>query len=182
MEYPIALAWPYAAFGFFIGVLVGWLLRYFAHRRAAAAWERRVAELEAQREELAAAKTDITERPAPEGGARATADEPQPVSREAPAADKPPTPGAGGPADDAPPAGPPAEAIDGIGPRLARKLRDMDIVTVADLRERGADAAGRRRIGLALGLDEATVQEWVSRAEALAASGSRSPQSSAPGD
>lgn len=169
MEYPIALAWPYAAFGFFIGVLVGWLLRYFAHRRAAAAWEQRVAELEAQREELAAAKTDITERPAPEGGARATADEP-------------PTPGAGGPADDAPPAGPPVEAIDGIGPRLARKLRDMDIVTVADLRERGADAAGRRRIGLALGLDEATVQEWVSRAEALAASGSRSPQSSAPGD
>lgn len=59
------------------------------------------------------------------------------------------------------------QAIEGIGPVNAERLRGAGVSTVAGLLEAGATKAGRRQLSAATGLAEDLLLEWVNRADLM---------------
>jgi predicted flap endonuclease-1-like 5' DNA nuclease len=55
--------------------------------------------------------------------------------------------------------------IEGIGPVNAEKLKAAGIDTVEELLSKGASPAGRQALATSTGISEATVLEWVNRAD-----------------
>ncbi len=57
------------------------------------------------------------------------------------------------------------DAIEGIGPKYATKLRKTRIRTTEALLKRGADRAGRKKLAEATGFSNHQILEWVNRAD-----------------
>lgn len=57
------------------------------------------------------------------------------------------------------------DAIEGIGPKFATKLRKAGIRTTEGLLKRGSDRAGRRELVAATGFSSHQILEWVNRAD-----------------
>jgi len=57
------------------------------------------------------------------------------------------------------------DAIEGIGPKYATKLRKARIRTTEALLKRGADRAGRKQLSGATGFSNHQILEWVNRAD-----------------
>ena len=59
------------------------------------------------------------------------------------------------------------EAIEGIGPANAKKLRDCGVRSCEALLTKGGSKAGRKTISADSGVKESTVLEWVNRADLM---------------
>lgn len=59
------------------------------------------------------------------------------------------------------------EAIEGIGPRYADRLREAGVRTVAGLLERGAPRSGRELLAETTGLSPTRILEWVNHADLM---------------
>jgi predicted flap endonuclease-1-like 5' DNA nuclease len=57
------------------------------------------------------------------------------------------------------------DAIEGIGPKYATKLRKAGIRTTEALLKRGANRAGRKQLAEATGFNNHQILEWVNRAD-----------------
>jgi len=57
------------------------------------------------------------------------------------------------------------DAIEGIGPKYATKLRKTRIRTTEALLKRGGDRAGRKQLAEATGFSNHQILEWVNRAD-----------------
>ncbi len=57
------------------------------------------------------------------------------------------------------------DAIEGIGPKYATKLRKARIRTTEALLKRGTDRAGRRQLAQQTGFNSHQILEWVNRAD-----------------
>lgn len=66
---------------------------------------------------------------------------------------------------------PTIDAIEGIGPKSATKLRKARVRTTEALLKRAATKAGRRELAEATGLTEAQLLEWVNRADLMRVKG-----------
>ena len=55
--------------------------------------------------------------------------------------------------------------IEGIGPKYAEKLRNIKILTVYGLLEKGATKNGRKGIAESTGIDETLILKWVNAAD-----------------
>ncbi|MBT8211636.1 MAG: DUF4332 domain-containing protein [Acidimicrobiia bacterium] len=62
---------------------------------------------------------------------------------------------------------PTIDAIEGIGPKHATKLRKARVRTTEALLKRGALKKGRKDLAAATGLGEKTILEWVNRADLM---------------
>jgi predicted flap endonuclease-1-like 5' DNA nuclease len=62
---------------------------------------------------------------------------------------------------------PSIDAIEGIGPTYATKLRKAGIRTTEALLKRGGSRIGRKQVAGATGLTENLVLEWVNRADLM---------------
>jgi predicted flap endonuclease-1-like 5' DNA nuclease len=59
------------------------------------------------------------------------------------------------------------QAIEGIGPVNAQRLRGAGVSTVASLLEAGATKSGRQQLSAVTGLAEDLLLEWVNRADLM---------------
>ncbi|WKZ81616.1 MAG: DUF4332 domain-containing protein [Acidimicrobiia bacterium] len=66
---------------------------------------------------------------------------------------------------------PSIDAIEGIGPKFATKLRKAGIRTTEALLKRGATRGGRKEVAANAGLTDAQVLEWVNRADLMRVKG-----------
>lgn len=66
---------------------------------------------------------------------------------------------------------PSIDAIEGIGPRFATKLRKSGIRTTEALLKRAGTRAGRRALAGDTGLTEKQILEWVNRADLMRCKG-----------
>lgn len=66
---------------------------------------------------------------------------------------------------------PSIDAIEGIGPKYATKLRKAKVRTTEALLKRGATRAGRKALAAEAGLTDAQVLEWVNRADLMRVKG-----------
>ena len=66
---------------------------------------------------------------------------------------------------------PSIDAIEGIGPTYATKLRKAGIRTTEALLKRGETRTGRKRVAGATGLTEHQILEWVNRADLMRVKG-----------
>ncbi len=66
---------------------------------------------------------------------------------------------------------PSIDAIEGIGPTYATKLRKAGIRTTEALLKRGATRTGRKGVATATGLTEHQILEWVNRADLMRVKG-----------
>lgn len=66
---------------------------------------------------------------------------------------------------------PSIDAIEGIGPKFATKLRKAGIRTTEALLKRGATRSGRKEVAAQAGLTDAQVLEWVNRADLMRVKG-----------
>jgi predicted flap endonuclease-1-like 5' DNA nuclease len=55
--------------------------------------------------------------------------------------------------------------IEGIGETYAAKLKQVGVVTVANLLEKGASAKGRKELAQATGVSDTLILKWVNRAD-----------------
>lgn len=62
---------------------------------------------------------------------------------------------------------PTIDAIEGIGPKNATKLRKARVRTTEALLKRGAMKKGRKELATATGLREKMILEWVNRADLM---------------
>ena len=63
------------------------------------------------------------------------------------------------------------DTIEGIGPKLATKLRKAGIRTTEALLKRGDTRRGRNEIASATGIEGKTILEWVNRADLMRVKG-----------
>ncbi len=63
------------------------------------------------------------------------------------------------------------EAIEGIGPAYAKKLRAAGVRSCEALLERGAAKKGRDELAAATGFSAGTILEWVNRADLMRVKG-----------
>ncbi len=63
------------------------------------------------------------------------------------------------------------DAIEGIGPKNATKLRKARIRTTEALLKNGATRKGRKGVASATGIGEKTILEWVNRADLMRVKG-----------
>lgn len=66
---------------------------------------------------------------------------------------------------------PSIDAIEGIGPTYATKLRKAGIRTTEALLKRGATRSGRKQVAGATGLTDNQILEWVNRADLIRVKG-----------
>jgi predicted flap endonuclease-1-like 5' DNA nuclease len=66
---------------------------------------------------------------------------------------------------------PSIDAIEGIGPKIATKLRKAGIRTTEALLKRGATRKGRKDLAEATGLSDKQILEWVNRADLMRVKG-----------
>lgn len=66
---------------------------------------------------------------------------------------------------------PSIDAIEGIGPTYATKLRKAGIRTTEALLKRGASRVGRKQVATASGLTEHQILEWVNRSDLMRVKG-----------
>lgn len=66
---------------------------------------------------------------------------------------------------------PSIDAIEGIGPKFATKLRKARIRTTEGLLKKGATRTGRKAIAAATGLTVEQILEWVNRADLMRVKG-----------
>jgi len=66
---------------------------------------------------------------------------------------------------------PSIDAIEGIGPKYATKLRKARIRTTEGLLKQGATRTGRKHIATATGLTPEQILEWVNRADLMRVKG-----------
>ena len=66
---------------------------------------------------------------------------------------------------------PSIDAIEGIGPAFATKLRKAKVRTTEALLKKGATRADRKRLATASGLTEQQILEWVNRADLMRVKG-----------
>ena len=66
---------------------------------------------------------------------------------------------------------PSIDAIEGIGPTYATKLRKAGIRTTEALLKRGANRTGRKAVASATGLTDQQILEWVNRADLMRVKG-----------
>ncbi len=66
---------------------------------------------------------------------------------------------------------PSIDAIEGIGPRFATKLRKAGVRTTEALLKRGASKRGRTELATATGLSDGQILEWVNRADLMRVKG-----------
>jgi predicted flap endonuclease-1-like 5' DNA nuclease len=66
---------------------------------------------------------------------------------------------------------PSIDAIEGIGPTFATKLRKSKVRTTEALLKKGATRGDRKRLALASGLTEQQILEWVNRADLMRVKG-----------
>ena len=57
------------------------------------------------------------------------------------------------------------DAIEGIGPQYARRLKKAGVGSLHSLLKQGMHPQGRREIAQSTGLSESTILEWVNRAD-----------------
>lgn len=63
------------------------------------------------------------------------------------------------------------DAIEGIGPKFATKLRKSRVRTTEALLKRAATKRGRKELAMATGLEEKLILEWVNRADLMRVKG-----------
>ncbi len=66
---------------------------------------------------------------------------------------------------------PSIDAIEGIGPTFATKLRKAKVRTTEALLKKGATRTGRKHLATATGLTEHQILEWVNRADLMRVKG-----------
>ncbi|HLA67836.1 MAG TPA: DUF4332 domain-containing protein [Acidimicrobiia bacterium] len=66
---------------------------------------------------------------------------------------------------------PSIDAIEGIGPTYATRLRKAGIRTTEALLKRGASRVGRKQVATASGLTEHQILEWVNRSDLMRVKG-----------
>lgn len=66
---------------------------------------------------------------------------------------------------------PSIDAIEGIGPKYATKLRKARVRTTEALLKRGATRAGRKDLAAETGLTDHQILEWVNRADLMRVKG-----------
>ena len=66
---------------------------------------------------------------------------------------------------------PSIDAIEGIGPKFATKLRKAKVRTTEALLRKGATRTGRKALSAATGLSEHQILEWVNRADLMRVKG-----------
>jgi predicted flap endonuclease-1-like 5' DNA nuclease len=66
---------------------------------------------------------------------------------------------------------PSIDAIEGIGPKYATKLRKAGIRTTEALLKRGGSRSGRKKVAAAGGFTETQILEWVNRADLMRVKG-----------
>lgn len=66
---------------------------------------------------------------------------------------------------------PSIDAIEGIGPKYATKLRKAKVRTTEALLKRGATRSGRKDLATETGLTDAQILEWVNRADLMRVKG-----------
>jgi predicted flap endonuclease-1-like 5' DNA nuclease len=66
---------------------------------------------------------------------------------------------------------PSIDAIEGIGPKYATKLRKARVRTTEALLKRGATRRGRKELASAAGFSEHQILEWVNRADLMRVKG-----------
>jgi predicted flap endonuclease-1-like 5' DNA nuclease len=57
--------------------------------------------------------------------------------------------------------------IEGIGPKLAEKFKEVNVGTVEKLLERGASKKGRQELAAATGIDEKLILKFVNHADLM---------------
>ncbi|PSC02594.1 DUF4332 domain-containing protein [Alsobacter soli] len=61
----------------------------------------------------------------------------------------------------------PIDAIEGIGPKYAEKLKGAGVGATGVLLERAKDPKGRKELAAAAGLDEAQILKWANMADLM---------------
>lgn len=61
----------------------------------------------------------------------------------------------------------PVLKIEGIGPKYAKKLKDVGVATTATLLERAKDPKGRKQLAAESGIDETYILKWANMSDLM---------------